>query len=89
MQHVRVGLESRGLFDASSDVSDPKKDASDFKSEAKRAKDAGCDLRQFAASTLPTLEEHLSLAQEAQKAASPEPRAPAKTSSTGTRQTGN
>jgi hypothetical protein len=40
MQHVRVGLESRGLFDASSDVSDPKKDASDFKSEAKRAKDA-------------------------------------------------
>lgn len=58
-------------------VSDHKKDVSEFKSVAKRAKDA--DLRQFAASTLPTLEQHLSLAQEAQKAANAAPRTAAKT----------
>jgi putative membrane protein len=48
-------------------VSDHKKDISEFKSEAKKAKDA--DVKQFASSTLPTLEEHLNLAQAADKVA--------------------
>jgi putative membrane protein len=42
-------------------VSDHKKDVSDFKKEAKSAKDA--DLKSFASSTEPTLEQHLQLAQ--------------------------
>ena len=67
-------------------VADHKKDVSEFKSEAKRAKDA--DVRQFAASTLPTLEQHLSLAQETQKAADNAPRTAGKTSSTAPRKTG-
>ena len=49
------------------EVSDHKKDISEFKSEAKKAKDA--DVKQFASSTLPTLEEHLNLAQAADKVA--------------------
>jgi len=48
-------------------VSDHKKDISEFKFEAKKAKDA--DVKQFASSTLPTLEEHLNLAQAADKVA--------------------
>jgi len=48
-------------------VSDHKKDVSEFKSEANKAKDA--DLKQFASSTLPTLQEHLTLAQSAEQAA--------------------
>jgi putative membrane protein len=48
-------------------VSDHKKDISEFKSEASKAKDA--DVKQFASSTLPTLEEHLNLAQAADKVA--------------------
>ena len=48
-------------------VSDHKKDISEFKSEAKKAQDA--DVKQFASSTLPTLEEHLNLAQAADKVA--------------------
>ena len=48
-------------------VSDHKKDVSEFKSEANKAKDA--DLKQFASSTLPTLEEHLNLAQSAEQVA--------------------
>ena len=53
-------------------VSDHKKDVSDFKSEANKAKDA--DVKQFASSTLPTLEEHLNLAQSAEQAAKNEGR---------------
>jgi len=60
-------------------VSDHKKDVSDFKSEASKAKDP--DIKQFASSTLPTLEEHLTLAQSTQKAANSEPRNTTKTSS--------
>ena len=42
-------------------VSDHKKDVKDFQKEQKAAKDA--DLKTFVTSTLPTLEEHLKLAQ--------------------------
>jgi len=48
-------------------VSDHKKDISDFKKEADKAKDA--DVKQFASSTLPTLEEHLNLANSAEQVA--------------------
>jgi len=48
-------------------VSDHKKDISEFKSESNKAKDA--DLKQFASSTLPTLQEHLTLAQSAEQVA--------------------
>ena len=51
-------------------VSDHKKDVADFKKEANGAKDA--DVRQFASATLPTLQEHLQLAQAADKAAKSE-----------------
>lgn len=53
-------------------VSDHKKDVSEFKSEANKAKDA--DVKQFASSTLPTLEEHLNLAKSAEQAAKNEGR---------------
>lgn len=43
-------------------VSDHKKDVSEFKKEAKKAKDP--DLQKFAQSTLPTLEDHLAMAQK-------------------------
>lgn len=68
-------------------VSDHKKDISDFKSEARKAKDP--DVKQFAASTEPTLEEHLKLAQSAEKVANSEPRNTTQTSSrTTTNKTG-
>ena len=67
-------------------VSDHKKDISEFKSESRKAKDA--DVKQFATATLPTLEEHLQLAQSAQKSAHGEARtsssAAAMTKKTGT-----
>ncbi len=47
-------------------VSDHKKDVSDFKGEAKGATDA--DVKNFAASTLPTLEQHLDLAKSTEAA---------------------
>jgi putative membrane protein len=47
-------------------VSDHKKDVKDFQSEAKSAKDG--DLKNFATSTLPTLEQHLDLAQQTENA---------------------
>lgn len=47
-------------------VSDHKKDVKDFQSEAKSAKDG--DLKNFATSTLPTLEQHLDLAQQTETA---------------------
>jgi putative membrane protein len=68
-------------------VSDHKKDISDFKSEANKAKDA--DLKQFASSTLPTLQEHLNLANAAEKAAKSEGKTATQTSSrTSTNKTG-
>ena len=46
-------------------TSDHKKDTSLFRSTAKSARDA--DVKQFAAATLPTLEEHLQMAQSIAK----------------------
>jgi putative membrane protein len=43
-------------------VKDHKKDVSAFRKEAKGAKDA--DVKSFAAQTLPTLEDHLAMAQK-------------------------
>ena len=43
-------------------VSDHKEDISDFKKEANGGKDA--DIKAFAAKTLPTLEDHLKMAQQ-------------------------
>jgi putative membrane protein len=51
-------------------VSDHKKDLKAFRREAKGASDS--DLREFAAATLPKLEQHLNLAQSAKKAAAAE-----------------
>ena len=51
-------------------VSDHKKDVKDFQSEAKSAKDA--DIKNFAASTLPTLQQHLDLAQQTENVAKSE-----------------
>jgi putative membrane protein len=69
-------------------VSDHKKDVSEFKSEASKAKDP--DVKQFAASTLPTLQEHLTLAQSTQKSANSEPRNTTQASSrTTTNKTGS
>jgi putative membrane protein len=47
-------------------VSDHKQDISDFQKEAKSGKDS--DLKGFAAKSLPTLQEHLQLAQAANDA---------------------
>jgi len=47
-------------------VSDHKKDVSDFRKQSKSAKDP--DVRNFAATTLPTLEEHLKMAQDMENA---------------------
>jgi putative membrane protein len=47
-------------------VSDHKKDLKEFQSEAKSSKDA--DLKNFATSTLPTLQQHLDLAQQTENA---------------------
>jgi putative membrane protein len=70
-------------------VSDHKKDVSEFKSEASKAKDP--DVKQFAASTLPTLEQHLSAAQATEKIANSEPRGSGTrtSSSTSNRKTGS
>jgi len=68
-------------------VSDHKKDVSEFKSEARKAKDA--DVRQFAASTEPTLEQHLQLAQSTEQAAKNEGKNAPKTSSRATTKAGS
>ena len=47
-------------------VSDHKKDVSDFRKEAKSAKDT--EVKNFASTTLPTLEQHLQMAQQADAA---------------------
>jgi putative membrane protein len=67
-------------------VSDHKKDVSDFKSEASKAKDP--DVKQFAGSTLPTLQEHLQLAQSTQQTANSEPRNTKTSSRASTNKTG-
>jgi len=48
-------------------VKDHKKDVKEFEKQAKHAKDA--DVRNFASKTLPTLQEHLKMAEAAEKAA--------------------
>jgi len=53
-------------------VSDHKKDVKEFESEAKSGKDA--DLKTFASTTLPTLQEHLKMAQSAENTAKNEPK---------------
>ena len=53
-------------------VKDHKKDVKEFADEAKNAKDP--DVKNFAASTLPTLQEHLKLAQAAERAAKNQPK---------------
>jgi len=60
-------------------TSDHKKDTSLFRSAAKSAKDA--DIKQFASSTLPTLEEHLQLAQSLNKSTKSTAKSSAKSSS--------
>jgi len=47
-------------------VKDHKKDVKEFEKQAKNAKDA--DVRNFASKTLPTLQEHLKMAEAAQQA---------------------
>jgi putative membrane protein len=54
------------------EVSDHKKDVKEFQKEAKSAKDA--DVKRFASETLPTLEEHLKMAQNAENVARNESR---------------
>ena len=53
-------------------VKDHKKDVKEFANEAKNAKDG--DVKNFAAATLPTLQEHLKLAQAAERAAKSQPK---------------
>ena len=59
-------------------VSDHKKDVKDFESAAKKADDP--DIKSFASSTLPTLQQHLEMAQSTEAATKTEGNA--KTSST-------
>ena len=68
-------------------VSDHKKDVSEFKSEANKAKDS--DVKQFASQTLPTLEQHLQLAESAEQAARNEGKSATKTSSRAPAKTGS
>ncbi|HZZ95042.1 MAG TPA: DUF4142 domain-containing protein [Usitatibacter sp.] len=58
-------------------VKDHKKDVKEFQKEAKSAKDP--DVKNFAAQTAPTLQEHLQMAEAAQKAAKGEKSAKAST----------
>lgn len=51
-------------------VSDHKKDVKEFRSDAQSAKDT--EIKDFAAATLPTLQQHLELAQQAENAAKAE-----------------
>ena len=57
-------------------VSDHKKDVSEFQKEAKAAKDS--ELKNFASTTLPTLQEHLKLAQAAERATKSDTRSKSK-----------
>ena len=60
-------------------VKDHKKDVKEFEKQAKNAKDA--DVRNFASKTLPTLQEHLKMAEAAQKAAKGEGKSSSKSGS--------
>ena len=60
-------------------VSDHKKDVSEFKTESTRAKDP--DVKQFASATLPTLQQHLELAQSTERTARSEKSGASKSSS--------
>jgi len=67
-KHDKAKLEklSGGAFDRayiSMMVKDHKKDVADFEKESKSGKDA--DVKSFASSTLPTLQDHLKMAQDA------------------------
>jgi putative membrane protein len=69
-EYDRLSKMSGAQFDreyVSHMVSDHKKDASLFRSAAKSAKDP--DVRQFAADTLPTIQEHLAMVQTLSKMA--------------------
>jgi putative membrane protein len=68
-------------------VSDHKKDVSEFKSASNKAKDA--DLKQWAQKTLPTLQEHLTLAQQDESIARNEGKNATKTSSSAPSKTGS
>jgi len=81
-EHDRLSKLSGAEFDREymkHMVSDHKKDVSEFKSEASKAKDA--DLKQWAQTTLPVLEEHLKLAQTDESIAKNEAKNGTKTSS--------
>jgi len=62
-------------------VKDHKKDVKEFEKQAKNAKDA--DVRNFASKTLPTLQEHLKMAEAAQQAVKGEGKGKASKSSSG------
>jgi putative membrane protein len=81
-EHDRLSKLSGAEFDRAymkHMVSDHRKDVSEFKSEASKAKDA--DLKQFVQKTLPVLEEHLKLAQTDESIAKNEAKNGTKTSS--------
>ena len=90
-EHDRLSKLSGAEFDREymkHMVSDHKKDVSEFKSEASKAKDA--DLKQWAQATLPVLEEHLKLAQTDDGIAKNEAKNGTKTSSrSATKKTGS
>lgn len=67
-------------------VDDHKKDVSEFKDAAKDAKDA--ELKSFASKTLPTLEQHLTLARSAEAAVKGNKQAQGATGTAGNAQTG-
>jgi putative membrane protein len=69
-------------------VSDHKKDVSEFKSEANKSK-ADADVKQWAQKTLPTLQEHLTLAQQDDSIARNEAKNGTKTSSATPRKSGS
>jgi putative membrane protein len=84
-EHDRLSRMSGADFDREymkHMVSDHKKDVGEFKSEANKAKDA--DLEQWAQKTLPTLEEHLKLAQTDETIAKNEAKNGTRTSSRAT-----
>ncbi|HEY0511567.1 MAG TPA: DUF4142 domain-containing protein [Thermoanaerobaculia bacterium] len=63
---AKLAKLSGGAFDRayiSMMVKDHKKDVADFQKESKNAKDS--DIKSFASSTLPTLQDHLKMAQDA------------------------
>src|SRR5262249_3004371 len=79
-EHDRLAKLSGAAFDRaymSAMVTDHKKDVNEFKVESPRGKDA--DIKAFAAKTLPTLEDPLKLAHDANKAVGTSGTMPTKT----------